>query len=341
MRYGVKSLALALFASSAIAGTAYAQASYPCVNDAPNPYKLAAAGWATTPRPWSHPLAAAVDTHDNLWIFDRCEEAGCAASKIAPIFELGPDGKTKANFGGGQFVFPHGIAVDKDGNVWAADGDAKDGRGMQVVKLSPQGKELMRLGKAGQGSGSKALDTFDQPTAVVVASNGDIFVAEGHGPKFGNSRIVKFDKTGKFIKTFGTLGSGDGELKEPHAMAIDKQDRLYIADRNNARVDVFDKDGKFLAAWKQFGRPSGIWVDGNDMLYTVDSQSAADPKSPNYNAGCKMGIRVGSIKDGKVAAFIPERSAEEGGPESVGVDDAGTIYAGWTNKMFVRRFVKN
>ncbi len=211
MHLGLTRLAVTLFATTAFAAGVQAQSSYPCVSNAPNPYKLVA-NWSTTPRPWSHPLAVTVDSHDNLWAFDRCEQAGCASSKASPIFELGPDGKTVKNFGAGLFVFPHGVAADKDGNVWAVDGDAKNGKGMQVTKLGPDGKVLMTLGKAGQGAGSAALDTFDQPTGVAVASNGDIFVAEGHGPKFGNSRIVKFDRNGKFIKTFAKLGSGDGEL---------------------------------------------------------------------------------------------------------------------------------
>ena len=201
MDLGRKGLAFAIFATTACVTGAQAQMSYPCANDAPNPYKLVT-NWATTPRPWSHPLAVTVDSNDHLWVFDRCEQSGCATSKASPIFELGADGKTMKNFGAGLFVFPHGIGADKAGNVWAVDGDAKDGKGMQVTKLGPDGKVLMTLGKAGQGAGSAALDTFDQPTGVAVASNGDIFVAEGHGPKFGNSRIVKFDKDGKFIKTF-------------------------------------------------------------------------------------------------------------------------------------------
>jgi hypothetical protein len=343
MRSRFTKLAVPMFAATAFVAAAHAQSSYPCASDAPNPYKLVS-NWATTPRPWSHPLAAAVDSKDNLWVFDRCEEGGCSGSKSSPIFELGPDGKAIKNFGAGLFVFPHAIATDKDGNVWAADGDAKNGKGMQVTKLSPDGRVLMTLGKAGQGAGSTALDTFDQPTGVAVASNGDIFVAEGHGPKFGNSRIVKFDKTGKLIKTFGKLGSGDGELKEPHAIVLDRQDRLFVADRNNGRVVIFDKDGKFIAAWKQFGRPSGLWVDQNDILYTVDSQSTNDPKSSNYNGDCKMGIRVGSVKDGKVTAYIPPPPVSDPKlqpPEGIAVDSNGTIYAAAQQQSDVKKYVKN
>ena len=105
----------------------------------------------------------------------------------------------------------------------------------------------MRLGKAGQGIGSKALDTFDQPTGVAIASNGDIFVADGHEPGLGDSRIMKFTKNCKFIRTFATVGPGDGQLKEPHAIAFDSRDRLFVADRRNSRVSIFDKDGRSSA----------------------------------------------------------------------------------------------
>ena len=237
MRLWLTRFAMAVLATTAFAAAAEAQSGAACVNDAPNPYKLVT-NWATMPRPWAHPLAVTVDAKDDLWAFDRCEETGCAGSTVSPIFELGPDGKTIRNFGAGIFVFPHGLKADRDGTVWVADGNVKDGKGNQVFKLSPDGKILMTLGKAGQGAGSAALDTFDQPTDIAIASNGDVFVSEGHFPTFGNSRIMKFDRNGKFIKTFGKLGSGDGELKGPHGIAIDSQDRLYVADRQNSRIVI-------------------------------------------------------------------------------------------------------
>jgi hypothetical protein len=165
MRSRFTRLAVPMFTATAFVAVAHAQSSYPCANDAPNPYKLVA-NWETTPRPWSHPLAAAIDSKDNLWVFDRCEEGGCTGSKNAPIFQLGSDGKTIKNFGAGLFVFPHAIAADKDGNVWAADGDAKDGKGMQVTKLSPDGKVLMTLGKAGKARAApRWTHSINQPVS--------------------------------------------------------------------------------------------------------------------------------------------------------------------------------
>jgi sugar lactone lactonase YvrE len=115
---------------------------------------------------------------------------------------------------------------------------------------------------------------------------------------------------------------------------LDSQGWLFVADRGNSRIRIFDPTGKFIAEWKQFGRPSDVAIDKNDTIYVADSQS-----NPTNNPGFKQGIRIGSAKDGKVTAFIPE--VEIGAPEGVGVDDAGNVYGGWTGKMTVRRFVKS
>ena len=341
MRRTLTRFALALLATTAV-GTASAQVgSYPCTGaeNLPNPYRLVA-GWAQTPRPWQPVNALTVDGNNNLWVVDRCEEDSCK-----PVLMLTADGKTTKNFGEGLFIEPHQAAVDRDGNLWVADATAKNGKGMQVTKLSPDGKILLKLGKAGQGAGQKGLDIFDAPTGVVTARNGDVFISEGHGEGgVNNSRIMKFDKNGKFIKTFATFGSGDGQLHSPHALAIDSQDRIFAADRSNSRVVVFDKDGKYITAWKQFGRPSGIAIDRNDMLYVADSQSSDDRNNGNYNPGCRRGIRIGSAKDGRVQYFIPPPVVVNPGmqpPIGVAVDRNGNIYAGSDDQRDIKKYVKN
>jgi len=340
MRSQIQQIALALLATTAFAATAAAQ-SGPCLNDLPNPYKQAA-GWEHMPRAWAPTNNVFVDGKDNVWVMDRCGDKGCLGSEEKSIWELSSDGKVMKSLGVGMFAFPHTVKPDAEGNIWAIDGDAKEGKGNQVFKMSPDGKVLMTLGKAGQGG--KGTDVFDRPTGIAFAPNGDIFISEGHAPTFGNSRIMKFDKSGKFIKTFGHLGSGDGELKGPHVLAFDSQGRLFVADRSNSRVAIFDQDGKFLAAWKQFGRPSGIFIDKNDVLYVSDSESEEAPGKDTNNPGCKRGIRVGSAKTGKVDYYIPPppvKDPKNPPPEGVAADSHGNIYAAAVPERSVYKYVKN
>jgi len=265
-------------------------------------------------------------------VFDRCGSNDCGNSMIPPIQKFDAGGKLVRAFGANMFNQPHGFYVDHEGNVWVADERAQNGKGSVVVKFSPQGQVLMTLGKPGMPGNGR--DLLDRPSGVVVAPNGDIYVADGHGGN-SNDRIVKFAKDGKFITAWGKHGKAAGEFDTPHGIALDSAGRVYVADRANSRVQVFEPDGKFVAEWKQFGRPSDIAIDKNDTIYVADSQS-----NPTNNPGFKQGIRIGSVKDGKVAAFIPEPSAEAGAPEGIGVDDAGNVYAGWTAKMAVRRYMK-
>src|SRR5258706_9862891 len=144
MRAEMKRLAVALLTTTAFVGAAQAQTG-PCVNDVPSPYHMVN-DWAHTPRPWAATNNVFVDAKDNVWVFDRCEDKGCAGSSVAAIWELSSDGKVLKNFGAG-YVFPHAAVPDRNGNVWIVDGQARDGQGNQVMKLSPDGKVLMTLGK--------------------------------------------------------------------------------------------------------------------------------------------------------------------------------------------------
>ena len=316
---------------AAVAGTAPSFAQDP--NTAPNPYRLEE-GWAKQPMGRGNGstigLNAARDGK-SMWIYDRCGGNSCEGSKIAPLNKYDAQGRVVASIGAGLTNFPHGLYVDKDDNVWITDGRGAKGKGNTVMKLSPDGKVLMTLGTPGEAGNDDKH--FNAPSDVVVAPNGDIFVADGHGDKT-NARIVKFDKDGKFIKAWGKEGTGPGEFNVPHGLAFDSAGRLFVADRANNRIQIFDQDGKFLQEWKQFGRPSGIAIDKNDQIYVANSQS-----TDKVNPGFKQGIRVGSAKDGKVTGFI-EESKYLGALEGVGVDDEGNVYAGYTNAQRLEKFGK-
>ncbi len=326
LRWTLRGAAATVFAISAIPG--FAQPSYapPNAGEVPDPYR-AVLNWGQIPdgRKWGATAGVAVGRDGDIWTYDRCGSNSCAESDADPVFEIDQKtGAVRRHFGKGLFVQPHGLSVDRDGNIWVTDGAGQNSKGHQVFKFSPDGKMLLTLGKA--GIAGPGLDVFDAPNAALVAPNGDIFVAEGHAPTLGNSRILKFDRHGKFIKVVASKGTRPGEVMEPHALAMDSAGRLFVGDRSNNRVQILDQDGKFIAEWKQFGRPSGVFIK-DDILYVSDSESHADrPGTHGYNPGCERGFRMGSVKDGKVTAFIPNPDGLTGGSEGIAVDRDGNVY---------------
>ncbi len=253
---------IAVVAAITVSATPTFAQTNPGPNAAPNPYRLDE-GWAKQPmgRGFGSTIGLNVDRDGkSMWIYDRCGGDSCERSKIAPLNKYDASGKVVASLAAGMTNFPHGLFVDKDGNIWITDGRADKNKksGQTVIKLSPEGKVLMTLGTPGAAGDDETH--FNGPSDVLVAPNGDIFVADGHGEKT-NARIVKFSKDGKFIKAWGKEGTGPGEFNVPHGLAMDSAGRLFVADRANNRLQIFDQDGKFLAEWKQFGRPSGVWID--------------------------------------------------------------------------------
>jgi DNA-binding beta-propeller fold protein YncE len=334
----IAALSIAALAQGALAPGAVAPAGGQPSIDLPNPFAPAANFGQLSPgRTWGGTTAVAVGADGkSVWVFERCGGESCAASKLPPILHFDPSGKLLASFGAGMFVFPHGISVDGDGNVWVADADGKNGKGQQVVKFSPTGKVLLTLGHAGMPGDAPGF--FNRPTGVAIARNGDIFVADGHGGD-SNARVVKFSKTGKFLTAWGKKGSAAGEFDTPHAIAVDSRERVYVADRSNSRIQVFDADGKFVADWRQFGRPSGVYVDANDVIYVADSQTT-DKTGCSSDPGCRHGIRIGDAADGTVKYFIPRPDGDPVGAEGVAADANGTVYGASNEGKRIVRFSK-
>jgi NHL repeat-containing protein len=334
-------LGIAPVAAAGIYGVkVYAQAD---PNSAPIPYRTVE-NWAKLPegRTWGQVISADIDRDGKgIWLVERCGGTSCANSNLAPILKFDSSGNLVKSFGAGMIVRPHGLFIDKNNNVWVTDGDAENGKGDQVFEFSQDGKVLLTLGKGGvAGNGP---DTFNKPSDVLVAPSGNIFVADGHGPG-SNARIVKFSADGKFIKAWGEQGSGPDEFNNPHSLAMDSKGRLFVADRGNSRVQIFDQDGKFLEEWRQFGQPSGVFIDENDILYVADSES-----NMARNPGFQRGIRIGSVTDGKVTAFIPDPVLNPGqgldptngtAAEGVVADDAGNVYGAEVGPRNFKRYVK-
>jgi DNA-binding beta-propeller fold protein YncE len=361
----------------------------PASKPLPNPNPTVIKNWGTLPdgRVWGNTAGVDIGPDGHVWAYDRCGSNSCADSKADPILKFDRNsGKLLASFGGGLILFPHGIHVDRDGNVWITDGQdngnparggagrgAGDGagrgagggrgaatggggagadgagaaaggrgqaagrgaggaargtatptvnpaatRGHQVFKFSPKGDVLMTIGKAGGGVGA---DCCFQPNDVITNQKGEIFISEGHS---GGGRIRKFSRDGKLIKTWGEPGSGPGQFNIPHALAMDSRGRLFVADRANHRIQVFDQEGTFVADWKQFSRISGLFIDRDDNLYAIDSES-----SEARHPGWKTGVRIGKTTEDKVLAFIPPHDNGQfngAAGEGVAVDPDGNVY---------------
>jgi len=316
----------------------------------PNPYRMVD-GWAKLPD--GRVIGAVGDaTVDNdgqhIWAVLRCDAGAehfgseCLDSDLDSVVKFHPDGTVAESFGGGMFIWPHGIDVDPDGNVWVTDavaaGRTPEGdRGHIVVKFSPTGEKLMTLGTPGKAGGGR--DHFNAPADVVVADDGNIFVADGH-QNDGNNRVVKFAPDGTYIKEWGKTGYGPSEFRTLHAIALDNDGRVFVADRSNNRIQIFDQEGEFIAQWLQFGRPSGISFDAHGRIYVADSES-----DDLQNPGFEMGIRIGDVATGWVNEFVlfpwaDPRDPAGNGAEFVAVDSEGNLYGGEPRPRMLRKYVR-
>lgn len=323
--------------------TVQAQTVVNPTNEHPNPYTTIN-GFFDLPggRSWGSTSAVDVDPDGiSIWVAERCGANSCAGSNADNIIKYDQDGNIVRAFGGGMMIFPHGIHVDSRGNVWVTDGRAANaaelrdfpdaaGKGHAIYKFSPDGELLLTLGKPGVAGNGIGGDLLNEPNDVLVAPNGDIFVAEGHSGQGANAnlatvaRIIKYDRFGRFLESWGSIGTAPGEFRTPHGLAMDSRGRLFVADRGNVRIQIFEQDGTYITEWKQFGRLSGIHIDKNDILYAADSES-----SSTSNPGWRRGIRVGNAVTGHVLYFIPDPQQNPGGTsaaEGVVADDAGNIY---------------
>jgi hypothetical protein len=364
---------------AALAVTAYAQdgrdALPPKPSTLPNPYRLVP-DWPTLPasmkgpngHKWGEVIRVHLGPDGNVWVFQRCfydkpaGDATCLNRGDAnpPILEFSPAGRLLKSFGVGLFGHAHGFTVDKAGNIWTTDtNDAETILGMparnaqgvtmgqEVLKISADGKVLMTIGQ--EGVAGNGPYTFDRPTGVAVASNGDIFVADGHSRNQLNSaRVVKYSPDGKFIKTWGHMGSEPGNFREPHDIYVGgSKEYVYVADRQNNRIQVFDQNGNFIAAWKQFGQPSSVYVDKHDDIFVgATYQSGGEPATGPTSGANDRGIVIGNAITGELKYFIPDpgdlSKMTDTGTSASGIaeDEQGDIYAADVGENNLRKYVK-
>jgi len=338
-------------------GTALADKVAP-VNSGANPYRVIR-DWARLTRegrPWGGSNGVAIDRDGrSVWATDRCSPGiapGCLGSTANPVHLFDADGNEVRSFGAGMFVWPHGIHVDREGNVWVTDartptaddlqkfpGEGK--KGSAVVKFSPEGKVLLTLGTPGVKGNPPAALT--EPTDVVTdPTNGDVYVAESHTAVTDANlvgRISVFDRTGKFLRIIGKTGTAPGDFRTPHGVEFDSRGRLIVADRHNHRIQILTKQGMFIAEYHEFSRGSGLAIDRNDVIYVADSES-----TPQVHPGWQRGIRIGSLNDGKATMFIPPHMSPNGPDgamgEGIAIDAAGNIYTAEANLRGITKYVK-
>jgi len=259
--------------------------------------------------------AAAFDSKGHLFILTRGNPS---------LYEFDENGKYIRSFGDGLFTRSHGLRIDKDGNIWATDVNAHT-----VVKLDPQGKVLLTLGTKGQrGEWNETSQLFYEPNDVIVANNGDVFVAQGHTPGAnGNPRVLKFDKNGKFIKSWGGKGKEPGKFDVAHGLAFDAKGQLWVTDRENQRIQVFDTDGKFIKELKYAGLPCALDI-GRQNIFMV-----------NGFAGQLLKLDL----EGKVLAATGKPGkgpGEFGEAHMIAVSPKGDIYVADSVNATVQKFVK-
>jgi sugar lactone lactonase YvrE len=337
-------------------------------NDLPNPYTTIA-DWAKMPagRTWGSTSAVAIDQDGtSVWVAERCGTNSCAGSSLPAVLHFDASGALLASFGANLFISPHGILMDRDGNVWVIDCGCTGGtgaprgapgagtppmapvappepKGHQIFKFKPDGTLILTLGKAG---GAREPEYFFQPNAMVFAPDGSFFISEGHASRPGSTaRVLKFSKDGKLVRSFGSLGSGPDQFDQPHALAFDSRGRLFVGDRDNNRIQIFDQDFKLLDTWTQFSRPSGVVIDAHDVLYVADSESESISRGNGMNGheGWRRGIRIGSAKDGSVSAFIPDpvdTTTGTSSAEGIAVDKNGVIYGAEVGQHDLKRYVR-
>jgi DNA-binding beta-propeller fold protein YncE len=283
-------------------------------------YQLAE-GWAQLPQGverFGMTLGVEIDARRHLWVFQRCFSTDCVdgpEESLPAVLEYDPSGRLVSSWGEGMFVWPHGFFLDSGGNIWTSDARGAGGKGHTVMKHARDGRVLMTLGTPGVAGATET--TFDGPADVLVAPDGSIFVADGHG----NDRVVKFSADGRFLMQWGTEGTLLGQFNEPHALAMDSRGRLFVADRMNQRIQVFDQNGRFLAVWPAI-QTSGLHITPDDIVYVADYQ-------------LRQGIVIARASDFQEIGFIDGTLAE-----GVTVDPDGNVFTGESLPRNVKKFIR-
>ena len=263
--------------------------------------------WAQLPPgvKWSRPLGVDIDAHGTIYVSHQ--------HYAMPIMAFDGNGGFLRSWGQRMFALSDSLRTDPTGNIWVTD------RGLhQIFKFSGEGQLLMTLGQKGVRGDNESQDAFNEPSDLVIANDGSIFIAEGEST---SHRVVKYSQDGKFVKYWGGRGTEPGKFDVPHSIAIDSTGRIYVADRGNNRIQLFGQDGQYLDQWTHFGTPNGLFITRDDMLYVVDGRNS---------------LRIANTRDGSIVDRIEGLTY----PHAVTVDKQGAIYIAEIDGNNVKKFVK-
>lgn len=237
--------------------------------------------------------SAAVDRKGDIYLFQRGEQAD-------PVLVIATDGRVKRSFGKGLYKIPHAVRIDPQGNVWTVDSQSS-----MVYKFTPEGKKLMEINVGGVPANPRS--NFCGTTDIAFAPGGRLFISDG----YCNARVLEYTADGKKVREWGKPGTGPGEFKLPHGIAIDSENILYVADRENGRIQRFDLNGKFLGMWSHLGKTFSVTASGRNELW-IGTQPRT---SPNGKDGWLMRI---DRRNGKILGYV-----ESEGTHSVDFTAAG------------------
>ena len=324
---------ICLTVGASVAQTPQHNVPYPRIDNAVG-YKVDPA-WPSERPPggeWTAAMSSvALGPDGNIWTFNR--------GKI-PVQVYTPQGKLVKFWGEGMFKNPHSIRFDSAGRLWVIDTLSHT-----VRNFSLDGKVLLTIGTLDQSGEDQTH--MNQPNDVAFASNGDLYISDG----YGNDRVVVFDKSGRFVRAWGKLGTGPGEFSQPHSIALDSKGRVYVADRNNSRIQIFDLKGKFLAAWRNIVTPWHLVVTKDDDIYVCGSSPTLWSQIPATQTALatppkdQVIMKLDTEGHIKQLLVIPlgENGKEKPGDlnwvHSMAIADDGTFYFGDVQGKRAQKFV--
>ncbi len=280
-------------------------------------------GWGRLPDGWSFVEATSVgvDSRGNVHVFNRGEH---------PVIVFDREGTFLRSWGEGVFRRAHGITIGPDDTMWLTD-DLHH----TVRQFTPDGKLLLTIGDPDQPSTLQGGKPFNRPTHVALCPRtGNVFVSDG----YGNSRVHKYDPTGRHLKSWGEPGTDPGCFNLPHNVATDSEGLVYVADRENHRVQIFDGEGRYLAQWNNLHRPCGLYIDrgaGLGYVGELPTHLAVNEQVPNLGARVSVVTLKGDLVDRVGGPFWGEKPGEFIAPHGCVVDRHGDLYVAevsWTSR---------